>query len=42
MQDQWPLRATLLASLIGGGAAAYGAVLLLLGFRPRDFVARAQ
>ena len=42
MQDQWALRATLLASLIGGGAAAYGAVLLLLGFRPRDFVARAQ
>jgi len=31
----------LLAGLIGGGAAAYGAVLLLLGFRPRDFVARA-
>jgi hypothetical protein len=28
--------------LIGGGAAVYGAVLLLLGFRPRDFVAGAQ
>jgi putative peptidoglycan lipid II flippase len=41
MQQQWPLRAALLAGLIGGGAAAYGAVLLLLGFRPRDFVARA-
>ncbi|UCG96439.1 MAG: murein biosynthesis integral membrane protein MurJ [Burkholderiales bacterium] len=42
MQAQWPLRAALLAALIGGGAAVYGAVLLLLGFRPRDFVAGAQ
>ena len=42
MQEQWPLRAALLAGLIGGGAAAYGGVLLLLGFRPRDFVVRAQ
>ncbi|MBK9244970.1 MAG: murein biosynthesis integral membrane protein MurJ [Burkholderiales bacterium] len=37
MQAQWPLRAALLTGLIGGGAAIYGAVLLLLGFRPRDF-----
>jgi len=42
MQAQWSLRAALLAGLIGGGAAVYGAVLLLLGFRPRDFTARAQ
>jgi len=42
MQAQWPLRAALLAGLIGGGAAVYGIVLLLLGFRPRDFAARAQ
>ena len=42
MQDQWPLRAALLAGLIGGGAAIYAAVLGLLGFRPRDFVNRAH
>ena len=41
MQAQWPLRAGLLAALIGGGAAAYAIVLFVLGFRPRDFVARA-
>jgi putative peptidoglycan lipid II flippase len=41
MQGQWPLRAALLAGLIGGAAAAYAIVLLLLGFRPRDFVGRA-
>jgi putative peptidoglycan lipid II flippase len=42
MQTEWPLRAALLAGLIGGGAAAYVVVLLSLGFRPRDFAARAQ
>ena len=42
MQDQWPLRAVLLAGLIVGGAAIYAAVLGLLGFRPRDFVNRAH
>ena len=42
MHSQWPLRAALLAALIGAGAAVYGAVLLLLGFRPRDFVAPAR
>jgi len=42
MHAQWPLRAALLAALIGAGAAVYGAVLLLLGFRPRDFVAPAR
>jgi putative peptidoglycan lipid II flippase len=42
MQGQWPLRAAWLAALIGGGAAVYAVVLLLLGFRPRDFAARAQ
>ncbi len=42
MQEQWPLRAAVLAALIGGGAASYAAVLLLLGFRPRDFTAGAQ
>jgi len=42
MQDQWPLRAALLAGLIVGGAAIYAAVLGLLGFRPRDFVNRAH
>lgn len=42
MQPQWPMRAALLAALIGGGAAVYGLVLLLLGFRPRDFVAGAR
>jgi putative peptidoglycan lipid II flippase len=42
MQDQWPLRAALLAGLISGGAAIYAAVLGLLGFRPRDFVNRAH
>jgi putative peptidoglycan lipid II flippase len=42
MQAQWPLRAALLAGLIGGGAASYGAILWLLGFRPRDFAVRAQ
>jgi len=42
MQSAWVLRAALLAGLIAGGAAVYGAVLWLLGFRPRDFVARVQ
>jgi putative peptidoglycan lipid II flippase len=42
MQGQWPLRLALLAGLIGGGAAVYGVVLLALGFRPRDFIVRAQ
>jgi peptidoglycan/LPS O-acetylase OafA/YrhL len=42
MQGEWPLRAALLAGLIGGGAAAYVVVLLLLGFRPRDFAVRGQ
>jgi putative peptidoglycan lipid II flippase len=42
MQGQWPLRAALLAALIGGGALVYGAVLWILGFRPRDFRARAS
>jgi len=42
MQTQWPLRAALLAGLVGGGAAVYGLVLWLLGFRPRDFVARTR
>ncbi len=42
MQNQWLLRAGLLAGLIAGGAAVYGSMLLLLGFRPRDFVNRAQ
>ena len=42
MQAQWPLRAALLAGLIGGGAAIYAAVLGLLGFRPRHFVNRAH
>ena len=42
MQANWPLRAALLAGLIGGGAAIYGIVLLLLGFRPRDFTAAAR
>jgi putative peptidoglycan lipid II flippase len=42
MQAQWPLRAALLAGLVGGGAAVYAVVLLLLGFRPRDFLARAS
>jgi len=42
MQSEWPLRAALLAGLIGSGAVVYGAVLAMLGFRPRDFAARAQ
>jgi putative peptidoglycan lipid II flippase len=42
MQGQWALRAGLLAALIAGGATVYGAALWLLGFRPRDFVARTQ
>jgi putative peptidoglycan lipid II flippase len=42
MQAEWPLRAALLTALIGGGAAVYGAVLGMLGFRPRDFAARTQ
>jgi putative peptidoglycan lipid II flippase len=42
MQPDWALRAALLAGLIAGGAATYGAALWLLGFRPRDFVARVQ
>lgn len=42
MQGEWPLRAALLAGLIGGGSAAYVIVLLLLGFRPRDFAVRGQ
>jgi putative peptidoglycan lipid II flippase len=42
LQAQWALRAALLAGLIAGGAAVYGAVLWLLGFRPRDFVTRVQ
>ncbi len=42
MQAHWPLRAALLAALIGGGAAAYGLVLLALGLRPRDFAAGAR
>jgi len=42
MQAEWPLRAALLAGLIGSGAVVYGAVLAMLGFRPRDFAARAQ
>ncbi len=41
MQAQWPLRIGLLAGLIVAGATAYGLVLLLLGFRPRDFTARS-
>jgi putative peptidoglycan lipid II flippase len=40
LQAQWALRAALLAGLIAGGAAVYGAVLWLLGFRPRNFVTR--
>jgi len=42
MQGDWVARAALLAGLIAGGAAVYGAVLLLLGFRPRHFVAPVQ
>lgn len=42
MQADWMLRAALLAGLIAAGAAAYAAVLALLGFRPRDFVTRVQ
>jgi len=42
MQPDWLLRAALLAGLIGGGAAVYGAVLWSLGFRPRDFSGRLQ
>jgi putative peptidoglycan lipid II flippase len=42
MQADWALRAALLAALIAGGAAVYGAALWALGFRPRDFVARVQ
>ncbi len=40
LQPMWVTRAGLLAGLMLGGAAVYGAVLLLLGFRPRDFVSR--
>ncbi len=42
MQAHWMLRAGLLAGFIAGGAAVYGAVLWILGFRPRDFMTRAQ
>jgi len=42
MQSQWLLRLGMLAGLVAGGAAAYAAALWLLGFRPRDFVARAS
>jgi putative peptidoglycan lipid II flippase len=42
MQDDWVPRAALLAGLIAGGAAVYGATLWLLGFRPRDFVGRER
>jgi putative peptidoglycan lipid II flippase len=42
LQSDGVLRAALLAGLMAVGAAAYGVVLLVLGFRPRDFMARAQ
>ncbi len=42
MQAQWAARAAVLAALVAGGAAVYGAALWLLGLRPRDFVARVQ
>jgi putative peptidoglycan lipid II flippase len=42
MQGAWAAQAALLAALVAGGAAVYGVVLLLLGFRPRDFVSPLQ
>jgi len=42
MQGEWLLRAGLLAGLIAGSAAVYGAALWLMGFRPRDFFAQMQ
>ena len=38
----WPQRVGRLALLIGGGAAVYGAVLLLVGLRPRHVLAMGR
>jgi putative peptidoglycan lipid II flippase len=41
LQSQWATRAGAVAAVLGGVAALYAAVLLLLGVRPRDFLRRA-
>jgi putative peptidoglycan lipid II flippase len=41
LQAQWAQRAGAVAAVLGGVTMLYGATLLLLGLRPRDFLRRA-
>jgi putative peptidoglycan lipid II flippase len=41
LQSQWGLRAAAVAGVLGGVMLLYGAVLLALGIRPRQFMRRA-
>jgi putative peptidoglycan lipid II flippase len=42
LHSAWLIRAALLAALIGAAMAVYFGTLLLLGFRPRDFLLRSK
>jgi putative peptidoglycan lipid II flippase len=42
LQAQWPVRAALLAAVVGGAIAVYFGALWLMGFRARDFLLRLK
>lgn len=42
LQPRWAYRAGILGALIGAGVGLYFGVLWMMGFRPRDFLLRAQ